>query len=131
MLRNIKHITPRQEGESCRGVGWDYLLVEADAGDVGFFDDGRVVRLVFGEGESEVLDAVLGAELHEEVGELSQLCGEPFYIVGRGDSAKQQYVVGEMGGSVRGCQDYERYCKRCSFGGKTGAIGVVGKSRAD
>lgn len=113
MLRNIKHITPRQEGESCRGVGWDYLLVEADAGDVGFFDDGRVVRLVFGEGESEVLDAVLGADLHEEVGELSQLCGEPFYIVGRGDSAKQQYVVGEMGGSVRGCQDYERYCKRC------------------
>jgi len=53
--------TPRQEGESCRGVGWDYLLVEADAGDFGFFDDGRVVRLVFGEGESEVLDAVLGA----------------------------------------------------------------------
>lgn len=105
--------------------GYIHGLVEADAGDVGFFDDGRVVRLVFGEGESEVLDAVLGAELHEEVGELSQLCGEPFYIVGRGDSAKQQYVVGEMGGSVRGCQDYERYCKRCSFGGKTGAIGVV------
>ena len=81
MLRNIKHITPRQEGEACRGVGKGQELVEADAGDIGFFDDGRVVRLVFGEGESEVLDAVLDAELHEEVGELFQLGGEPFYIV--------------------------------------------------
>lgn len=125
MLRNIKNITPRKEGESCRGVGWDYLLVEADAGDIGFFDEVGIVTLGLVEDEGEVLDAVLGTELHEEFGELFQLCGEPFYIVGRGDSAKQQYVVGEMGGSVRGCQDYERYCKRCSFGGKTGAIGVV------
>lgn len=40
------------------GISYPELafLVEADAGDVGFFDDGRVVRLVFGEGESEVLD---------------------------------------------------------------------------
>ncbi len=108
-----------------RRVGRGQGLVEADAGYVGGLDGGGVVDLILGEGKGEVLDAVLGAELHEEVGELSQLCGEPFYIVGRGDSAKQQYVVGEMGGSVRGCQDYERYSKRCSFGGKTGAIGVV------
>lgn len=53
--------------------------------------------------EGEVLDTVLGAELHEEVGELSQFGAEPFYIVGRSDSAEQQHVVGEMGGSARGC----------------------------
>lgn len=41
-----------------------------------------------------MLDAMLGAELHEEVGELFQLGGEPFYIVGRGDSTEQQHVVG-------------------------------------
>ncbi len=64
-----KHKMPRQESESYRGVGWDYLLVDADTGD-----------------EGEVLDAVFGAELHEEDGELSHLGGEPFYIVGRGDS---------------------------------------------
>lgn len=50
-----------------------------------------------------MLDAVLGTELHEEFGELFQLCGEPFYIVGRGDSAEQQHVVGEMCSSVCGC----------------------------
>ncbi len=70
--------TPRQEGESCRGDGWDYLLVEAEAGDVGFFDDVGIVTLGLVEGEGEVLDAVLGAELHEEVGELSQFGAEPF-----------------------------------------------------
>lgn len=58
--------TSRQEGESCRGVGQGAGLVEADAGDIGFFDDGRVVRLVFGEGESEVLDAVGRAEFSEK-----------------------------------------------------------------
>lgn len=41
-----------------------------------------IVTLGLVEGEGEVLDAVLGAELHEEVGELSQFGGEPFYIVG-------------------------------------------------
>lgn len=81
--------TPRQEGESCRGVGWDYLLVEADAGYIGFFDEVGVVTLCLVEGKGEVLDAVRGAELHKEVGELSQFGGEPFYIVGRGDSAEQ------------------------------------------
>ena len=95
--------------------GYIHGLVEADTGDVGFFDDGRVVRFVFGEGKGEVLDAVLGAELHEKVGELSQFCGEPFYIVGRGDSAEQQHVVGEMGGSASSCEDYEQYCKGCIF----------------
>ena len=35
-----------------------------------------------------MLDAMLGAELHEEVGELSQFGAQPFYIVGRGDSTE-------------------------------------------
>lgn len=70
-----------------------------------------MVGLVLREGDGEVLDAVLGAELHEEVGELSQLGGEPFYIVGRGDSAEQEHVVWEMGGSVRSREDYERHSK--------------------
>lgn len=90
--------TLRQEGESCRGVGWGCLLVEAEAGDVGFllrkrqavnFDEVRIVTLGLVEGKGEVLDAMLGAELHEEVGELSQFGGEPFYIVCRGDSTEQ------------------------------------------
>ena len=106
-----KHKTPRQQGEACRGVGGDYLLVEADAGDVGFLDEMGVVTLGLVEGKGEVLDAVLGAELHEEVGELSHFGGEPFYIVVRGNSAEQQYVVWEMGGSVRSREDYERHGK--------------------
>lgn len=103
--------TPRQEDETCRGVGGDYLLVEADAGDVGFLDEVGGVTLGLVEGKGEVLDAVLGAELHEEVGKLSHFCGEPFYIVGRGNSAEQQYVVWEMGGFVRSREDYERHGK--------------------
>ena len=86
-------------------------LVEADAGDVGFFDEVGVVTLGLVEGKGEVLDAVFGAELHEEVGELSQFGGEPFYIVGRGDSAEQQYVVREMSDFVRSREDYERHGK--------------------
>lgn len=89
------------------------------------FDEAEIVRLGLVEGKGEVLDAVLGAELHEEFGELFQLCGEPFYIVGRGDSAEQQHVVGEMGGFACGRQDYERHGKGCIFRGKTGAVGVV------
>lgn len=108
-----------------RGVGWDYFLVEAEAGDVGFFDDVGIVTLGFVEGEGEVLDEMLGAELHEEIGKVSHFGGEPFYIVGRGDSAEQQHVVGEMGGSACGRQDYERHGKGCIFRGKTGAVGVV------
>ena len=69
--------------------GYIQGLVEAEAGDVGFFDDVGIVTLGLVEGEGEVLDAVLGAELHENVGELSHFGGEPFYIVGRGDSAEQ------------------------------------------
>lgn len=65
-----------------RGVGWSQELVEADAGYVGFFDEVGIVTLGLVEGEGEVLDAVLGTELHEEFGELFQLCGELFYIVG-------------------------------------------------
>lgn len=64
-------------------------MSEADAGDVGFFDEVGVVTLGLVEGKGEVLDAVLGAKLHEEVGELSHFGGEPFYIIGRGDSAEQ------------------------------------------
>ncbi len=74
---------------SCRGVGCDYLLVEAEAGDVGFFDEAGIVTLGLVECKGEVLDAMFGAELHKEVGELSQFGGEPFYIVCRGDSTKQ------------------------------------------
>lgn len=84
-----------------------------------------IVTLGLGEGDGEVLDAVLWAELHEEVGELSHLGGEPFYIVSRGDFAEQQHVVGEMGGSSRCCQDYERHGKGCIFLGKTCTVGVV------
>ena len=84
-----KHKTPRQERFSCWGVEWDWGLVEADAGDIGFllrkrqsvdFYEAGIVTLGLVEGE--VLDAVLGTELHEEVGELSQFGTEPFYIVG-------------------------------------------------
>ena len=81
--------TPRQEGESCRDVGWGCLLVEAEAGDVSFFNEVGIVTLGLVEGKGEVLDAMLGAELHEEVGELSQFRAEPFYIVCRGDSTEQ------------------------------------------
>lgn len=63
MLRNI---TPRQEGESCRGVGWNYLLVEADAGYIGGLDGRGMVGLVLGEGYAEVLDAVSCGEFFEE-----------------------------------------------------------------
>ena len=80
MFFSIK--SSRQERYSCRSVGWGYLLVKADAGDVGFFDEAGIVRLGLVEGKGEVLDAVLGAELHEEVRQLSQLRAEPFYNVG-------------------------------------------------
>ena len=88
MFFSIK--SPRQEDWSCRGDGRDCFLVEAEAGDVRFllrkrqtvdFDEAGIVTLGLVECEGEVLDAVFGAELHEEVGELSKLGGEPFYIV--------------------------------------------------
>ena len=92
MLRNISK-TPRQEGESCRGVGRGQGLVEADAGDVGFFDGGRMVGLFFGEGEGEVLDAVCPTEFFEEHDEFAELFGEPVCIVGRSDSSEYHHVV--------------------------------------
>lgn len=67
-----------------------------------------VVALGLVEGEGEMLDAVFGAELHEEVGELSQLGCEPFYIVGRSDTAEQHDVVGEIIEAVRVREDGER-----------------------
>lgn len=75
-----KHKTPRQEGDSCRGVGWDYLLVEADAGYIGGLDGRGMVGLVFGEGDGEVLDAVGHAEFFEEQDELTQFFNEPVLI---------------------------------------------------
>lgn len=60
-------------GEFCRGVGDGCGLVEAQASDVGFFDEVGVVTLGLVEGKGEVLDAVLWAELHEEVDELSAM----------------------------------------------------------
>ena len=115
-------------------MGWISFLVKADAGDVGFllrkrqavnFDDVGIVTLGLVEGKGEVLDAMFGAELHEEVGELSQFDTEPFYIVCRGDSAEQQHVVGEFKGSVRRCEYYERHGKGRIFGGQTGPVGVL------
>lgn len=99
---------PGKRGESCRGVGWDYLLVEAEASDVGFFDEVGVVTLGLVEGKGEVLDAVLGAELHEEVDELSHFGDEPFYIVERGDGDEHHHVVGEIVEVVRVREDDER-----------------------
>ena len=104
-----KRISPGKSRASCRGEGWDYGLVEADAGDVGFLDEAGIITIGLVEGKGEVLYAVLGAELHEEVGELSQLGGEPFYIVGRGDTAEQQHIVREVVESVRSRKDYQRY----------------------
>ena len=46
------------------------------------FDDVGIVTLGLVEGKGEVLNAVLGTELYEEVCELSQFGAEPFYIVG-------------------------------------------------
>lgn len=61
-----------------RHVELPQILVEADLGDVGFFDEAGIVA----EGKSEVLYMVLGAELHEVVGELSQFDDEPICIIG-------------------------------------------------
>ena len=90
----VKYNEQRHPGKRVSLVGvmwWDWGLVEAEAGDVGFllrkrqsvdFDEAEIVRLGLVEGKGEVLDAVLGAELHEEVRQLSQLRAEPFYNVG-------------------------------------------------
>lgn len=72
--------TPRQGGESCRGVGWIYLLVVTEAGDVSIFDKEGIVTLGFVEGKGEVLDAVGHAEFFEEQDELAQFFNEPVLI---------------------------------------------------
>ena len=50
-------------GEPCLNVGWYYILVEAEAGNVGVFDGVGIIRLGFAEGEGEVLDMVLDTDL--------------------------------------------------------------------
>lgn len=71
---------PRQEGESCRGVGWGYLLIEADAGYIGGLDGRGMAGLVLGEADGEVLDVVCRAEFFEEQDELTQFFNEPVLI---------------------------------------------------
>lgn len=63
-----------------RGVGWGYLLIEADAGYIGGLDCCGMVGLVFGETDGEVLDAVGHAEFFEEQDEFTQLFNEPVLI---------------------------------------------------
>ena len=67
------------------GVGWYYLLVEADAGYIGGLDGCGMVGLVLGEGDGEVLDTVSCAESFEEQDELTQFFNEPVLFFGRGD----------------------------------------------
>ena len=57
-------------------------LVEADAGDVGFFDGGRVVGLVFGEGDGEILDSVGSTKFFEEHDEFAEFLDKPVVILG-------------------------------------------------
>lgn len=64
------------------GVGWYYLLVEADAGYIGGLDGGGMVGLVSGEGDGEVLDAVGHAEFFKEQNELTQFFNELVLIFG-------------------------------------------------
>lgn len=108
MPRNIKYETPRQKGESCRGVGWYCILIEADAGYVGFFDDVGIVTLGLVESEGEVLDAVGLAEFSEEHDEFAEFFGEPVCVVGRSDCHEQHHVVGEIVEPIRLCEDGER-----------------------
>lgn len=121
----VKHKTPRQEGESYRGVGRSQGLVEADAGYVGGVDGGGVVEFVLGEGEGEVLDAVGRAEFSEEHDEFAEFVGEPVCVVGRSDCHEQHQVDGEIVESIRLCEDYERQGECCVFRDKGGAVGVV------
>lgn len=67
-----------------RELGEDGGLVEAEASDVGFFDGGGVVGLVFGEGDGEVLDAVGYAEAFEEHDEFAEFFSEKVDVFVRG-----------------------------------------------
>ena len=107
-----KHKMPRQDGESqdgesCRGDWWNYLLEEADAGYIGGLDSCGMVGLVFGEGDGEVLDTVSCAESFEEQDELTQFFNEPVLIFGRGDGDEHHHVVGEIVEAVRVREDDE------------------------
>lgn len=84
-----------------------------------------MVRLVFGEGDGEVLDAVRHAELFEEHDEFAESFGEPVCVVGRSNCHEQHHVVGEIVESIRLGEDYERQGECCVFRDKTGTIGVV------
>lgn len=57
------------------------MLIEADAGHIGFFDGGGVVGLVGAEGEGEVLDFVLFAGRFEEREKAPDLSDEPVAAV--------------------------------------------------
>ena len=96
-----KHKTPRQEGESCRGVGEVWGLVEADAGYIGGLDGRGIVWLVLGEGDGKVLDSVGRSEFFEEQDELTQFFNEPVLIFSRGDGDQHHHVVGEIVEAVR------------------------------
>lgn len=82
-------------------------LVEADAGYIGGVDGGGVVKLIFGEGDGEVLDAVGRAEFSEEHDEFAELFGEPVCVVGRCDCHEQHHVVWEVVESIRLCENGE------------------------
>lgn len=66
-------------------------------------------RLVFGEDDGEMLDSVGSTELFEEPDEFTEFVDKPVIILVSADVSEQDHVVGEMGGSVRGCQYYERH----------------------
>lgn len=99
-----KHI-PRQECESCRGVGDGCGLVEADASDGGFFDESGIVALGLVEGKGDMLDAVRHAEFFEEQDELTQFFNEPVLIFSRGDGDEYHHVIGKVVDAVRVRED--------------------------
>ena len=84
-----------------------------------------MVRLVFGEGDGEVLDAVRHAELFEEHDELAQFFNEPVLIFSRGDGDEHYHVVGEIVEAVRVCEDDERGGEYHVFREEACAVGVI------
>lgn len=104
-----------------RGSG----LVETDAGYIGGLDGRGMVRLVFGEADGEVLDAVCYAEFFKEQDEFTQFFNEPVLIFGRGDSDEYQHVVREVIEAVGIREDDERGREYRVFRVKACTIGVV------
>ena len=117
--------TPRQEGEACQGVGEGEGLVETETDYICSLDGCRMVGLVFGEGDGEVLDAVCHAECFEEQDELTQFFNEPVLIFDRGDGDEHHHVIGEVVETVRVREDDERWCEYRVFREETCAVGVV------